>query len=111
MKVLVCGGRDYHDKVAAFDALNALPFKPTLVIEGGANGADRLGRIWAQSSAIHVATICALWDTFGRSAGYKRNIAMSELAEYCVAFPGGNGTANMIDICKRKNIVVWEPYQ
>ena len=30
--------------------------------------------------------------------------------EYCIAFPGGNGTANMVDLCKKAGITTWKPY-
>ena len=31
--------------------------------------------------------------------------------EYVVAFPGGRGTANMIDVAKERGLTVWQPYR
>lgn len=111
MNVLVCGGRDFKDKEAFDTAMNQLPFKPDIIIEGGARGADNLGRLWAASKGIHHATVPAMWDEYGKSAGHLRNSAMIHLnIGYCVAFPGGRGTADMVKKCRDKNITVWTPY-
>lgn len=111
MKVLVCGGRDYSDHDAFLKVMNMLPFRPSLIIEGGAKGADRMARHWAIQNGVHYATVPALWDAFGRSAGHRRNSAMLMLnPEYCVALPGGNGTADMVRQCIEDNITVWQPY-
>jgi len=111
MKLLICGGRDYADYDAFTRAMNRLPFKPSIVIEGGATGADRMGRQWAISKGIHYATVPALWDAYGLSAGGRRNSAMIILSpDYCVAFPGGTGTADMVRQCEKYNVTCWEPY-
>lgn len=111
MRVLVCGGRDYSDRETAFARLDALHERDgvTILIEGGAKGADRIGREWALSRKVHFATVPAHWDSFGRAAGHARNRAMLDLLpEYCVAFPGGTGTAGMVKLCKERRVVVWE---
>ena len=91
--------------------MKMLPFRPSLIIEGGAKGADRMARNWAIQNGIHYAIVPALWDAFGRSAGSRRNSAMLMLTpDYCVAMPGGSGTANMIRQCADENIAVWQPY-
>ncbi len=111
MRVLICGGRDYTDAAALESAMSLLPFSPSIVIEGGARGADRLGRQWAIKNGIHYATVPALWDAFGKSAGGRRNSAMLLLQpEYCIALPGGTGTKNMVKQCAGRSIPVWEPY-
>jgi hypothetical protein len=57
MRVLVCGGRDFSDKVMLASALDAIhadrPF--SLVIHGAAPGADTLAGEWADSRGIPVA--------------------------------------------------------
>ena len=62
MKVLICGGRDYIGYHAFEEAMKLLPFKVTLVIQGGARGADAMGKMWAMSQGIFVVEIPALWD-------------------------------------------------
>jgi len=110
--VLVCGGRDYFGDID--EAMNLLhsQFPIELVIHGDAKGADRRGGMWAKNKGIHYAAVPALWDILGRKeAGPKRNSAMLLLKpQYCVAFPGGSGTADMIQKCEAVGIPVWRPY-
>lgn len=106
MIVLVCGGRDYNGDVSC---LSQLPM--TMLVHGGARGADTLADQWAKSNNIHRARVDALWDTRGKAAGMDRNAAMLLLRpDYCVAFPGGRGTEGMVSLCLSRNIPVWRPY-
>lgn len=111
MRLLVCGGRDYADAAKvkwALDSVNAK--RPvTMLIEGGALGADRLAQQWAGEMGIHYATVNAHWEKYGKAAGHRRNAAMLTLQpEGVVAFPGGRGTTMMIKLAKEAGITVWE---
>lgn len=110
MKIIICGGRDYNDYDYAFeqlDALHQLWGGITEVIEGGAKGADRIGRRWAQMRHIKVTTVEANWNTEGKAAGYKRNVRMAGLnPDRVIAFPGGKGTEHMKRIAHAHNIPV-----
>lgn len=112
MRLVVTGGRNFTSYHKVEKALNQLPFTPTVLIQGGARGADSIAKQWAESKGIHVVTIDALWDYHGKSAGDKRNQAMIDIMrpDYCVAFPGGYGTADMVRRCKANHITVWSPY-
>lgn len=106
MKVLMCGGRDFNNVDLVVAAFNDHP-NISLVIEGGAKGADTIARMEAQQRCIHVATVPALWEQLGRNAGWRRNNAMLSLEpDLVIAFPGGRGTNNMIEIAKRAGIEV-----
>lgn len=106
MRVLVCGGRDYTGDVSCLNMIDI-----SILIHGGARGADDLAAWWAKTNGIPAAAVPAYWDKFGKSAGYQRNAAMLLLQpEYCVAFPGGKGTQMMVDLCEKKGIPVWRPY-
>lgn len=108
MRLLVCGGRDFNDWEAVNAALDSLPFTPTIVIQGGARGADRLAQMWAIRNSLHCAEVPALWEVFGKRAGHERNVSMLLLQpQYCVAFPGGSGTADMVALCEAQGIPVW----
>lgn len=124
MRVLVCGGRDYKDRRHVFDVLDDLDMEVVIdeIIEGGASGADRLARMWAQKRGVPFVTFEAPWDdldsagsiaarsktgrVYNKNAGPIRNRWMliyrvPEFTEYgipdlCVAFPGGGGTRNMM---------------
>lgn len=108
MIVLVCGGRDFQKKSLAFDALDALPFKITKVINGAARGADKISSLWAKSRGIDYQECPADWNKYGKAAGPIRNSQMlSEFdIEYLIAFPGGTGTEDMIKKTKAAGIPV-----
>ena len=112
MILLVCGGRGFNDYEKLAEAMRLLPFTPSIIIEGGARGADSLARGWAVENGVHYAEVPALWDSFSKAAGGLRNSAMLLLRPgYCLAMPGGSGTRNMINRCINENITVWEPYK
>lgn len=109
MKVLVCGGRDYHDEGRVYGELDKLheytPF--THLIHGGARGADTYAGMWALHHHIPATIYRARWETEGHAAGYNRNVRMAEAnPALVIAFPGGTGTAMMIKIAKERNIPV-----
>lgn len=112
MKVLICGGRDFSDFEYMSDILNDahIFYDFTLVIEGGAKGADSLARKWAESKGIPVHTFPADWKFYGKRAGFVRNQQMIDEGQPDIifAFPGGNGTQDMINRGKKNNISVYE---
>ena len=100
MRVLVCGGRSFGNHGwlnHELDRLHQQRGPITLIIEGGADGADRLARVWASRSNVPFVTEAADWKTFGRAAGPIRNRAMIDKhhPDLGLAFPGGRGTADM----------------
>ena len=109
MRLLICGGREYTDYKKLCSCMDQLPFKPSIIIEGGARGADSLAKRWAIAHRTHYAEVPALWSAFGKRAGTLRNAAMLDLYPgYCIALPGGTGTADMVERCKAAGIPVWE---
>lgn len=113
MKALVCGGRDFTDRDALFAALDRAHAKRplTMVIHGGAKGADTLAGQWASARGILSARVDALWDAHGKAAGPRRNRAMLELfPEGVIAFPGGAGTADMVAAAREAGVPVWQPF-
>lgn len=107
MKVIICGGRDFNDMTMACEELDTIhaQWPITLVIEGGARGADRIARNWARMRNIPFQTVNADWNKHGKRAGYLRNVAMAELKpDGVIALPGGVGTKMMLDIAKQRNI-------
>lgn len=126
-RVLIYGGRDYTNEDDAFRVLDDLhaQYAFNLVIEGGATGADRLGRRWAESRSVPFVTYNAdwkkldapgaiiRWNQYGQynaNAGYARNLQMADEGkpDVGVEFPGGRGTANMRAILKKRGIDVIE---
>ena len=110
MRVLVCGGRKYHGQARVNEVLDALhKERPiTLLIHGGANGADKLGAKWAVSRGVAPKMYAADWDKYGRPAGHRRNAIMlhESQPDLVVAFPGGPGTAGMVRLACRAGVEV-----
>jgi predicted Rossmann-fold nucleotide-binding protein len=101
MRVLVCGGRTYSDQEAVYSALHDLAEKHgwLTIIEGGASGADMLARWWAVRHYHGLVTVAADWQKHGTAAGPIRNtqMLMSGKPDLVLAFPGGRGTADMVE--------------
>lgn len=95
MRVLVCGGRNYYEWNVVQRTLSEI--KPSVVINGGAPGADALATKWASVNGVPLVTYPALWHQ-GKKAGPQRNAFMlaDSRPELVVAFPGGPGTRDMI---------------
>lgn len=134
VRVLVCGGRDFGDFSSQSGDGSAMPLEiikqkeaereffnkkmdeifklglPELVIEGGAKGADTCAFWWAKSRGVPVRTFRADWDKEGKKAGILRNQRMLDegLPDLVVAFPGGEGTADMVKRAKDAGIDVIE---
>lgn len=107
MKAIICGGRDFIDHVWAFRRLDKIHARVpiTLVIEGGARGADRIARAWATTLSIPVQTFQAEWEKHGNRAGFLRNTKMAnERPDVVIHMPGGGGTKMMVDIAKLRYI-------
>jgi hypothetical protein len=94
--VLVTGGRGFTERAALYAALDEE--KPTVIIHGGATGADRMAGEYAADRRIPCITEPANWAIEGVLAGLIRNIRMIERhkPDLVVAAPGGAGTEHCI---------------
>lgn len=124
MRVLVCGGREFDDWVLLSSTIHAeldkrglvnqdifdLHSPPITVIQGGAKGADFLGRVWAKMWGFPYEEYPADWKTYGKSAGHIRNQQMLDAGkpDIVLAFPGGTGTADMVRKAKKAGVEVIE---
>jgi hypothetical protein len=110
MRVLVCGGRRWSDTDYTYAYLNFLHSKEpiTSIIEGDAKGADRMAGYWARKNHIDNYKYKADWKQYGKSAGPIRNKQMLEEGkpDLVVAFPGGKGTAHMVELAKKAGVEV-----
>lgn len=111
--VLVTGGRRFSDAaflIETLDWLNASR-KFSLLVHGGASGADKLAGEWAKARMVPVKVYMAEWSKHGRAAGPIRNRDMlQETPALVVAFPGGIGTANMVQVAREHGIEVIETW-
>jgi len=127
-RVIVAGGRTFNNEAMAFESLDrllgGLSEDKLEIVEGGASGADRLGRQWAISRGYPYKTFEADWSDLSKpdavirtrrggqkynaKAGHDRNAAMGDYATHLIAFWDGKskGTKNMIDYAKSKGLKV-----
>jgi hypothetical protein len=101
MRVLVCGGRDYSNWRKVCDTLRAIhdDTQITRIIHGHAQGADRIASNWARLAGISQTVFEPKWREYGKAAGPMRNQEMLDTGQpqLVVAFPGGRGTADMVE--------------
>lgn len=111
-RVLVCGGRNYRDigRVGAVLGKYHQSVGIEVLIEGGAYGADRLAREWAQALGINIETYEADWENQGSFAGPARNKRMLDEGkpDLVIAFPGGRGTADLVRKARKAGVEVVE---
>jgi hypothetical protein len=109
MRVLVCGDREWTDYEIVFRVLREL--RPSVIIEGGAHGADHCARRAApRVTAKPSLRFDADWKTHGKAAGPIRNQRMLDEGkpDLVVAFHDdlgrSKGTNDMLARAERANI-------
>ena len=110
MRVAVVGSRfftEYDYVKSCLDGINDRN-KITVIISGGARGADSLGERYARENGIEFVLFAADWNKHGKAAGPIRNKQLIEEGkpEMVVAFKPGKGTMNTIGHAERNNIEV-----
>ena len=112
LKIIVAGSRYFNDYIKlknTLDRFNLLiknkGYEINQIISGTCKGADLLGERYAKENNIDIVRFPAKWYTYGKKAGYLRNLEIGEYGDILVAFPVGEskGTYNMIDIMKKLN--------
>jgi len=110
MRLLVCGGRNFGQAyqedvfirrwIAEILTTSKDGFNKGnhVIISGGARGADTIASNYARDMGIVSEVYMADWDKYGNMAGPRRNREMlvKGRPDLVLAFPGGPGTANMI---------------
>jgi len=127
IRVLVCGGRKYSDHDAIDLLLRTIAARHgaiTCIIHGAATGADTLAREWALNNNIKEEAYPADWNDitqpdaivrvrrggmkYDARAGFRRNQRMIDEGKptLVAAFPGGNGTADMVTRARKAGLHV-----
>ena len=112
-RVVVAGCRDYTDYENAkqfidFCISNIRKNNEIIIVSGGAKGADMLGERYARENGLKIERYLADWETYGKSAGPRRNMQMAKVCDYVICFWDGksSGTASMIAYAKERNIPI-----
>jgi hypothetical protein len=113
MKVLVCGGRDFADFAMLSEEMTGLLVERDVdaIIHGGARGADSMAGEFANAIGIEEIVFPDDWKKYGRRAGPIRNQQMLDEGkpDLVGAFPGGRGTADMVERARAAGIEVRLP--
>lgn len=108
MRVIFCGTRGWNQDQLIIDQLKSLP-PDTIVIHGGARGADFIAGREATALGLTVEVYPAKWTQYGRTAGTNRNIQMLKTGvDKVFAFWDGvsPGTRHMINISQKAGVPV-----
>jgi hypothetical protein len=105
MKLAIVGSRGFKDTRLLESILDKHKDTVSIVVSGGAIGADTMGETWAIANKIPIKIFKPEWEKYGKSAGMKRNELIIQECDICIAFWDGKskGTANSIFICKKLN--------
>ncbi|AIX13110.1 GTP-binding domain [Erwinia phage vB_EamM-Bue1] len=124
--VLVTGSRSITDETKIWEKLDAfrisiLPNQIIGLVEGDAEGVDKICKRWAISQGIPTHTVAATkeqWEEHGKKAGIMRNVEMFNYAKdtcdlkdalLCsIAFWDGSstGTQHMINSIKKSGYYI-----
>ena len=112
-KVIIAGSRGFSNYRLLHEECNKFLREKRkthniIIISGNARGADLLGERYAKDEGFALEVYPANWKKFGKSAGFRRNEQMAEIADALIAFWDGesHGTKHMIDIMNEKNLEV-----
>lgn len=106
MRILSCGGRDFYDELTVYYAFKDLP-ADTVVVHGGATGADYLTDQICKGFGYEVHSLKADWEGLGKEAGPQRNRKMLDFyspIDILYVFPGGHGTEDMVGVAAQQGI-------
>lgn len=109
MRLLVCGGRDFEDWDLFKDSMTELVKDVDhVIISGRAKGADTMAQAWAKYRGYQFEGYLADWEAYGKAAGHMRNKRMLDEGhpDLVIAFPGGKGTANMVEQATKAGVKV-----
>lgn len=103
MKVAVVGSRSFEDYALLKKTLDELYPNITLIVSGGARGADSLSEQYAKEEGIRTLIFKPDWEKHGRAAGFIRNRDIVENSDHVVAFWDGKsrGTKNSMDLATK----------
>lgn len=98
MRVAVVGSRTFNDYDLLRRELDKMYPNISLIVSGGAKGADSLAEKYAKEEGISTLVFRPDWNQFGKRAGFIRNKDIVTNSDTVVAFWDGKskGTANSI---------------
>lgn len=118
VKLAIVGAREFQDYETLkreTDKLIETIGMPTVVVSGGAKGADTLGERYAREKGIKMLRLLPDWKTHGRAAGLIRNTDIVKECTHVIAFIKGESRGTKDTIAKAtkagKNVTTIHPSQ
>lgn len=115
MKIAVVGSRSITDKDKIYKHLDFIMENEevTEIISGGAKGVDSIAKQYALEHKLNYSEFLPDWNTYGKSAGYRRNKLIVEASDMVIAIWDGQskGTLHSINLAKElnKDYVIFHP--
>jgi predicted Rossmann fold nucleotide-binding protein DprA/Smf involved in DNA uptake len=110
MKLAIIGSRSFDDYDLLSRMVSANYPQVTMIISGGARGADELARQFAFERGIEIREYLPEWKRHGRAAGQIRNRLIIDDADAVLAFWDGSskGTRGGLEYARKqgKEIVI-----
>ena len=124
IRIAIVGSRDFEDyelvsqEVSTYICNNINAFvhndkiyvkngtrDETLIISGGAKGADTLAERFAKDNNFNIKIFKPDWELYGKRAGFIRNSKIVDNCDVLFAFQINNskGTQHSINLAKEKN--------
>ena len=112
-KVIVAGSRTFDNyellETTLVHFLTGKRPSEVEIVSGTARGADKLGERFAKEKKCKLTKFVPDWDTYGKSAGYRRNVEMANYADACIVYmkkEGSKGSQHMINIASKLGLEV-----
>ena len=105
-RVLVAGSRTFNNYFIVYKQLKRYLDNDTIIINGGADGADQLAAAYAECNHHVYEAYPAEWSKYGKSAGSIRNREMVKMVSDAIFFWDGSSpsTKELIDYSIQRNI-------
>jgi len=107
MKLAIIGSRGFNNYSLLCDAMesyfrSSYGYNINEIVSGGAAGADKLGAKWAKEHEIKLTELIPDWKTYGKSAGFIRNVDIVNNSDMVLALWDGlsKGTAHSLRIAR-----------
>jgi hypothetical protein len=107
MKLAVVGSRTFNNYDLLKKEIDEIrkQYNITEIVSGGANGADKLAEKYARENNLKITIFPALWNKYGKRAGFIRNEKIWQHCDLGIAFWDGEskGTKHSFLLSKKYN--------
>ena len=103
----IVGSQSFKDEKKFMNHLNSwidTHCLPSLIVSGGAKGADTLAEKYCEKSHVPIEVIKPDYKSYGRKAPLLRNTQIVQLCTHVLAFPSKTGSGTQDTIRKAKNM-------